>query len=85
MTKLSPRQAHIEITHEVSELLEKVIVQTATNPKLNINISRQGRMKWRNHRLAIYVMYPFFYPVTPVAIKTWWEHQYKVGIICPTA
>ena len=53
MTKLSPRQAHIEITHEVSELLEEVIVQTATNPKLYINISRQVRTKWSNCRLAM--------------------------------
>ena len=40
---ISPRQGYIDITHELSELLEKVVVQTATIPKLYINISKESQ------------------------------------------
>ena len=42
MTTKSPRKVFIEITHELNEILEEVIVQTASIPKFHIDLSKSS-------------------------------------------
>ena len=43
MTSKSPRQIFIEITHELNEILEEVIVHTASKPKFNIDLTKGSK------------------------------------------